>query len=171
MTASLSDLEARLTALERIDAIKQVQYRYWHSVDRQRLDDVRDCFVETGAVIDMQGVAPCADREDFIAVLRAQGGKPGFHTLHTGNNPFITLTGPDVAEGVWDAFFIGIDVGDRLTYQLSGQYDNRYVLKGGRWFIQTQRFRQTSLLVQKIAEDGSPTVVTFGLPDAKVFDQ
>jgi len=73
------------------------------------------------------------------------------------------------AEGIWDAFFIGIDVGDRLTYQLSGQYTNRYILRNGRWYIQTQHFRQTSLLVQKIAEDGSPTVVTFGLPDPSVF--
>ncbi len=171
MTISLSDLEARLIAIEHTGAIKELQYRYWHSVDRQRLDEVRECFVASGAVIDMQGVAPCADREDFISVLKAQGGKPGFHTLHTGNNPFITLTGADTAEGVWDAFFIGIDVGDRLTYQLSGAYNNRYVLEGGRWYIQTQHFRQTSLLVQKIGEDGAPTVVTFGLPDAKVFDQ
>lgn len=171
MAATLADLEARLTAMEHVSAIKELQGRYWHSVDRQRLDDVRGCFVETGAVIDMQGVPPCNDREDFIRALKANGGKPGFHSLHTGNNPAITLTGADTAEGVWDAFFIGIDVGDRLTYQLSGEYNNRYVLQNGRWYIQTQRFHQTTLLVQKIAEDGSPTVVTFGLPDDKVFDK
>jgi hypothetical protein len=171
MTASLSDLEARIMRMEQIAAIKELQQRYWTSVDRQKLDTVRDCFVAAGAVIDMQGVPPCADREDFIAVLKAQGGKPGFHSLHTGNNPVITLTGADTAAGVWDAFFIGIDVGDRLTYQLSGEYNNRYVLQDGRWFIQVQHFRQTSLLVQKIAEDGTPTVLTFGRPDPAVFDK
>ena len=56
--ATLSELEARLTALEHINAIKEVQARYWLSVDRQRLDEVRDCFVETGAVIDMEGIQP-----------------------------------------------------------------------------------------------------------------
>ncbi|MDB5393146.1 MAG: nuclear transport factor 2 family protein [Rhodospirillales bacterium] len=171
MATTLADLEARLTAMEHIAAIKELQSRYWHNVDRQKLDDVRNCFVEIGAVIDMQGVPPCNDREDFIKVLKANGGKPGFHSLHTGNNPFITLTGPDTAYGVWDAFFIGIDVGDRLTYQLSGEYKNNYVLKDDRWYIQTQRFLQTSLLVQSIAEDGSPKVVTFGLPDDSVFDK
>ncbi len=169
MTATLSDLENRLATLEHVNAIKELQARYWTSVDRQKLDDVRDCFVETGVVIDMEGVAPCKDREDFIKVLKANGGKPGFHSLHTGNNPFIRLTGDNSAEGVWDAFFIGIDVGDRLTYQLSGEYNNKYVLSNGRWYIQTQHFRQTSLLVQKIGEDGTPTVLTFGLPDPSVF--
>ncbi len=53
MSGTIADLEARVVALEHINAIKEVQYRYWHSVDRQKLDDVRDCFIENGAVIDM----------------------------------------------------------------------------------------------------------------------
>jgi hypothetical protein len=171
MAVTLADLEARLTAMEHVNAIKELQSRYWHNVDRQQLDAVRDCFVESGVTIDMQGVPPCDTREDFIKVLKANGGKPGFHSLHTGNNPFITLKSATTAEGIWDAFFIGIDVGDRLTYQLSGEYNNKYVLQNGRWYIETQRFRQTSLLVQRIGEDGSPKVVTFGLPDDGVFDK
>jgi hypothetical protein len=169
--SSLPELEARIVALEHINAIKEVQHRYWHSVDRQMLDDVRDCFIENGAVIDMEGVPPCNSREDFIAVLKAQGGKPGFYSLHTGNNPFVKITGAVAAEGVWDAFFVGIDVGDRLTYQLTGQYNCTYVLRNGRWYIKTQKFRQTSLLIKKVAEDGSEKIITFGMPDGKVFDK
>jgi len=169
--ASLSELEARIVALEHINAIKEVQYSYWHNVDHQNLDAVRDCFIENGAVIDMQGVPPCTTREDFIKVLKAQGGKPGFYSLHTGNNPHIKIVGAVHAEGTWDALFVGIDVGDRLTYQLTGRYENRYVYRNYRWHIQVQKFRQTSLLIKKIGEDGKETVVTFGLPDDKVFDK
>jgi hypothetical protein len=169
MTATLSDLESRLAALEHINEIKELKARYWSSVDRQRLDAVRACFVEHGAIIDMEGIPPCSDREDFIKVMTAQGGKPGFHSMHSGQNPIITLTGPDTATGVWDAFFVGIDMAQRLTIQLSGEYNDVYVRAGGRWLIQVQKFRQTSLLIQNIAEDGSPTVVSFGLPDPGVF--
>ena len=171
MSGNLADLESRVAALEHINAIKKVQYRYWHCVDRQLLDDVRDCFIDNGAVIDMEGVPPCNSREDFIAVLKAQGGKPGFLSLHTGNNPAIKITGAVHAEGTWDALFVAVDVADRLTYQLTGQYDNRYVKRNDRWYIQVQKFRQTSLLIKKIAEDGSEKIVTFGLPDSKVFDK
>lgn len=171
MSLSLSELEARLIAMEHANAIRELQGRYWLSVDRQRIDDVRECFLETGVVIDMEGIPPCKDREDFIRVLKANGGKPGFHSLHTGNNPVIRVTSETEAEGRWDAFFVGIDTADRLTYQLTGEYNNRYVLRDGRWYIQTQHFRQTSLLVQKIGEDNAPTVLTFGLPDPSVFDK
>jgi len=169
--SSLPDLEARIVALEHINAIKELQYRYWHSVDRQQLDDVRECFLEVGAVIDMEGIPPCSDREDFIKVLKAQGGKPGFYSLHSGHNAFVKLTGAVQAEGVWDAFFVGIDVGDRLTYQLTGQYTNKYILRNYRWYIQIQHFRQTSLLIKKIGDDNKETILTFGKPDPQVFDK
>jgi hypothetical protein len=45
------------------------------------------------------------------------------------------------------------------------------VLRNGRWYIKTQKFRQTSLLIKKVAEDGSEKIVTFGMPDGKVFDK
>ena len=171
MSGNLADLEARIYALEHINAIKEVQYRYWHSVDAQKLDDVLDCFIDNGATIDMEGVPPCKTREDFIEVLKGQGGKAGFLSLHTGNNPQIKITGAVHAEATWDALFVAVDVADRLTYRLTGQYDNRYVKRNDRWYIQVQKFRQTSLLIKKIAEDGSEKVVTFGLPDSKVFDK
>jgi len=169
--ATLSELETRLTALEHINAIKEVQARYWLSVDRQRLDDVRDCFVETGAVIDMEGIQPCNDREDFIQRLKANGGKTGFLSLHAGQNPVIRLTGEAEAEGRWDMIFLAVDTADRLTYQLTGEYNNRYVLRNGRWYISVQRFRQTALLLHRIGEDNRPSVLTFGLPEANAFDK
>ena len=129
------------------------------------------CWIDNGAVIEMEGVAPCKTREEFVAVLKAQGGKSGFLSLHTGNNPQIKITGAVHAEATWDALFVAVDVADRLTYQLTGQYDNRYVKRNDRWYIQVQKFRQTSLLIKKIAEDGTESVVTFGLPDSKVFDK
>jgi hypothetical protein len=171
MSGNLADLESRVYALEHLNAIKDVQYRYWHCVDAQQLDDVKDCFIDNGAVIDMEGVAPCNSREDFIAVLKAQGGNPGFLSLHSGHNPQIKITGAVHAEGTWDALFVAVDVANRLTYRLTGRYENRYVKRNDQWKIQVQKFRQTSLLIKKIEEDGSEKVITFGKPDPKVFDK
>jgi hypothetical protein len=169
MTATLDDLATRLAVLEAVNAIKELKSRYWRSVDRQNLAAVRACLVADGAVIDMEGVPPVADREAFIKVIEVQGCRPGFYTMHSGQNPIIRLTGPDRAEGIWDAFFTGIDVGQRITIQLTGEYNDVYVRQDGNWLIQVQKFRQTSLLIQAVAEDGSSKVVTFGLPDAAVF--
>jgi hypothetical protein len=171
MSGNLADLESRVYALEHVNAIKEVQYRYWRCVDAQQLDEVLDCFIDNGAVIEMEGVPPCNTREDFIKVLKAQGGKSGFLSLHSGHNPQIKITGAVHAEGTWDALFVAVDVADRLTYQLTGRYENRYVKRNDLWKIQVQKFRQTSLLIKKIADDGTEQVITFGLPDPKVFDK
>jgi len=171
MSGNLADLESRVYALEHMNAIKEVQYRYWYCVDAQKLDEVKDCFIDNGAVIDMEGIPVCNTREDFVAVLKANGGKPGFLSLHSGHNPQIKITGAVHAEGTWDMLFVAVDVADRLTYQLVGQYTNRYVKRNDQWKIQVQKFRQTSLLIKKIEEDGSEKVITFGKPDPKVFDK
>jgi hypothetical protein len=168
--SSLPELEARIVTLEHISAIKEVQHRYWHGVDQRNFDMVRECFLDGGVTIDMEGVPVCNSVDDFIKVLQANGN-PGFLSLHTGHNEFVHMTGAVQAEGQWDAFFTAVDVGQRLTYQLTGQYTNQYVVRNGRWFIKVQKFRQRSLLIKKIAEDGSEQVVTFGAPDPKVFDK
>jgi len=171
MSGNLADLESRVYALEHMNAIKEVQYRYWHCVDAQKLDEVKECFIDNGAVIDMEGIPVCNTREDFIAVLKANGGKLGFLSLHSGHNPQIKITGAVHAEGTWDMLFVAVDVADRLTYQLIGQYTNRYVKRNDQWKIQVQKFRQTSLLMKKIEKDGSEKIIIYGAPDPKVFDK
>ena len=75
MEPSIAELVRRVETLEHINAIKDLKSRYWASADRQLLDEVRDCYLPKGAVVDFQGVPLCKDREEFIAVLKAQGGK------------------------------------------------------------------------------------------------
>lgn len=171
MEPSVSELARRVEVLEHINAIKDLKARYWSSVDRQRLDDVRDCFAAEGAVIDFEGVARCETREAFIAVIKEQGCRPGLYNMHHGQNPRIQVTGPAEAKGAWDVYFFSIDAAARITIQMSGEYDDRYVLKDGRWWIQTTRFRQTSFLMQKIDENGAPTVTSLGEQNLQAFGQ
>jgi len=171
MEPSASTLLKRIETLEHVNAIKDLKARYWTSVDRQRLDDVRDCFVPEGAVVDFDGVPRCENRDAFIAIIREQGCRPGLYNMHHGQNPRIRVTGPAEATGLWDVYFFSIDAGARITIQMSGDYEDRYVLQGGRWMIQSTRFRQTSFLMQKIDEKGCPTVITLGQQNLHAFGQ
>lgn len=169
MTNELADLKRRIAALEDVSAIKELKSRYWSSLDRQRFDDVRACFVAKGAVIDMEGIPRCEDREAFLRIITDQGGRPGVYNMHHGHNARITLTGSDTAAGMWDSFFYGIDVGTRTTIQLSGEYDDLYVRDQGRWWIKTMKFRQTSFLMQKVDDMGQPTIVSLGEANLQAF--
>ena len=169
MSDDLKDLSRRIAALEDIAAIKELKFNYWNHLDGVRLEEVRACFVPKGAVIDMEGIPRCEDREAFLKIVKEQAGKPGTYNMHHGHNARIRLTGPDTAEGKWDSYFYGIDVGARTTIQLSGEYDDVYVRDQGRWWIKSLRFRQTSFMMQTIDEKGHPTVVSLGTPNPDAF--
>jgi hypothetical protein len=168
----MTDMKAlaqRVAALEDVAAIKDLKYNYWNHLDGYRLDQVRDCFVAKGALIEMEGIPRCEDREAFVQIAKEQGGRPGMYNMHHGHNARITLTGPDTAAGKWDSYYYGIDVNTRTTIQLSGEYDDVYVREGGRWWIKTLRFRQTSIMMQKVDENGQIKVVSLGTPDPNAF--
>ena len=171
MELMLAALLERVETLEHVRAIEDLKARYWSLMDRMQLDDVRECFVAEGAIVDFQGVPYCDDRDKFLSIVREQGGRPGVHNAHHGQNPRIAITGRDTASGVWDVYFSSIDVPNRITIQMTGGYDDRYVLKDGRWLIRSTQFRQSSFLMQKIDEAGQPAIISLGEQDLHAFRQ
>jgi hypothetical protein len=162
---------ARLDALESINAIKELKARYWRACDRQRPDEVRECFAPKGAVIDYQGFPRFDDREGFVQLYRELGCRPGVMDMHHGQNPQIRLDGPDAASGQWDVYFFGLDLNARTTIQLAGEYADDYVRQDGRWYMQASRFTRTSFLMQSIDKDGASRCIGFGEQLAPAFGQ
>jgi hypothetical protein len=158
MSSSLEDLAKRIQALEDIEAIKQLKHRYWRACDRQRPDDVRECFVPEGAVVDYENVCKFADREDFVELYTRLGCRPVVIDIHHGQNPEIFLDSPDSARGTWDIYYYGIDTGARTATQLAGYYNDEYVKRGGRWWIAKTVFIRTSFVMTEISPEGAPVV-------------
>jgi hypothetical protein len=117
----------------------------------------------------MEGVA-CRQRDEFIDYVRRASDRPGLFNLHAGQNPRISATGIDRAEGRWDVFFTSIDVGARLTIQMTGEYFDGYVRREGHWLIDSLTFRQTSFLMQRIDEHGVPHVLSLGRSNDAAFN-
>ena len=171
MEPNTADLLRRIEDLEHVAAIKDLKARYWNAVDHQRLDEVRDCYAPDGIALDFEGIPPCQTRDDLIKIIKEQGGRAGFHSAHHGHNPRVRITGPAEAEGLWDMHFSSIDVNERVTIQMTGEYEDRYVLKDGRWWIKATKFRQTTFLMQKIDEKGAPAVVSLAGQNLQAFNK
>jgi hypothetical protein len=159
MSTDLESLARRLQRLEDIEAIKQLKHRYWRACDRQKPDDVQDCFLPEGAVVDYENVGRFEDRESFVDLYRRLGCQPAVIDIHHGQNPEIEITGPDSARGTWDVYYYGINTEARTATQLAGYYHDDYVRRDGRWWIAETRFFRSSFQVTEISAEGGTKVM------------
>ncbi len=149
--ATLDRLEARIAALQDIEAIEALKSRYWRALDRKRPDDVQDCLAPD-ASIDFEGLPRYESREAFMQMARQAATAPGTFGMHHGQNPRITLTGENTAEGEWDIFYHGIDTQAGTLTQMAGAYHDTYRRENNRWWIATMQMRIKSLHVQRAAK-------------------
>jgi hypothetical protein len=168
--SNIAELEQRLRALEDINAIRELKARYLRACDRKQPDVMRDCFIEHGAIIEADNFPSFNDREGWVKVFTELAvNNPNVMDTHHGQNPQITLTGPDAATAVWDLQFTQINLKERTVVNLAGEYRDEYVRHAGRWLISSQKFRQTSFLMRIVSEDGQEKVLALGKPPAAGF--
>jgi hypothetical protein len=170
ISARLDGLEHRLHALTDCAAIEALKARYWHAVDLKRPDDVFGCLAED-VVVDYEGLPRFESRDAFMAVVRQGAARTQAFDMHHGQNPRITLTGADTAEGEWDVLYYGIDFSARTLIQMAGAYRDTYVRLGGRWWIASTAMRQTSLHVQSVDEAGGASTTILGRAAAPISFQ
>jgi hypothetical protein len=169
MSVTLEDLARRLQALEDINAIKALMSHYFRCCDRQDPDEVRDCFDPDGVTIDFEGFPPYDNRDDFAAMFKRLACVPNIVDMHHGQNPEVTLTGPDTASGKWDLFFFQIETETRRLIQLSVRYDNDFVRKNGRWYLKKCFSRQNYSIVRMVGDDGRDQIVSLRKPGVLEF--
>jgi hypothetical protein len=159
--ARLTQLEAGLTALQDIDAIETLKHRYWRAVDRQDPATVEACLAPD-VIVDFDSLPSCETRAAFMHIIRQAAAQPASFGMHHGQNPIITLTGADTAEGVWDVFYYGIDASSGTLTQLAGAYTDTYRRHRGAWLIATTTMRITSLHVQQGGPGRAPITAILG---------
>ena len=158
MSSDVECLARRIQVLEDIEAIKQLKHRYWRGCDRQKPEDVRDCFLPDGAVVDYENVGRFEDRDSFVDLYRRLGCRDAVIDIHHGQNPEIEVTSADTARGTWDVYYYGIDLEARTATQLAGYYLDEYVRRDGRWWIAETRFFRTSFVMTEVSPQGGTTV-------------
>jgi hypothetical protein len=170
MTATLEDLARRVAAMEDIAAVTALKVRYLRACDRKQPDIVRDCFVQD-AVIDFEGFPVFTHRDDFVDLYARFGCVPNVLDMHHMQNPVVTLTGPDTAEGLFDLYFFQIDKQARTMIQLASSYEDRFVRRDGRWLFSHSKSRRLSFLMQEVDADGLAKVVGLGEQTQTAFGQ
>ena len=125
------DLEARITRLEDIEAIKQLKARYCEICDDMHNPDrIASVFADDG-IWEAEGFG-FAQGHDAIREL-FQGFQNNFRfSQHNIANPIIEVDG-DTATGVWYLIGPWTHAEDGKAIWMTARYDDEYVKVDGQW--------------------------------------
>jgi hypothetical protein len=131
-------MENRMTlALEDMELIRQLKYRYCRCIDTANVDELRTLFTEDAGVCYVGGSYrfEVQGREAICGAIRQ-----AFHAeaiaFHHVNHPEITLTSPTEATGTWYLKDWFLDLRHKIITDGSALYKDRYVKRNGQWLIQ-----------------------------------
>lgn len=145
--APSDDLAARIAALEAVEEIKRVKYRYLRACDRKQPEVFRACFADQ-AVLDygeklgsFTGVEGIARLFEAIALKKVDGHYVVFD-MHHAVHPDIRLTSADTADGDWSLRFRQVNL-ERGTETIGAiEYSDTYVRVDGAWLIGRSEVRE-----------------------------
>ena len=132
-----------MDALQEIEAIKRLKYRYFRLLDLKQWDELAACFVEEATSAYGDGKYSFAGRDQIMKFLVDALGRPSILTAHHGHHPEIDLTGDGSATGIWALEDTVIDVQHGVTIRGAGFYSDEYVKVDGQWKLQSTGYRRT----------------------------
>jgi hypothetical protein len=133
----VGDLERRLCALEDIEAIKRLKYRYWRCLDLKLWAELATCFVADATVSYGEGQYSFQGVEAIMSFLReALGRESGSVTIHQGHHPEIELTSETTAKGTWALYNYMFNEPQKRGIRIGAFYHDGYVKAGGEWRLQ-----------------------------------
>jgi hypothetical protein len=129
--------------LQEIEAIKQLKYRYFRSLDTKSWDEMADCFVEDATSAYDEGRYAFEGRDAILGFLKDALGRASVVTMHHGHHPEITLTGPTTATGIWYLEDLVIDTERNSMLHGAAFYRDEYVKEEGAWKLRSTGYRRT----------------------------
>lgn len=140
--SKLEELEARIKALEDIEAIKKLKAKYWRCCDKKLWNELEECFTED-AVADYFPNMHFDGRKAIIQFLEGSLSPDTMITSHGGHSPEIEIISDKEARGIWVLNdLVIIQPGARMRGY--GHYEEEYVKEDGQWKIKI--LKQTRII-------------------------
>jgi len=153
----VSDIERRLHALEDVEAIKRLKYRYWRHLDLKQWEELAECFVADATVSYGSGRYRFSGVTEIIGFLRQSlGVETGSVTIHHGHHPEIELTSETTARGSWALYNYLFNERQKRSVRIGAYYHDDYVKMGGAWKLRHVGY--TTLFHEEWSRDDLPSL-------------
>jgi len=140
--ADLAQLDRRLRALENIEALKQLKYRYWRHLDLKQWDELARCFAPDATVCYSSGKYEFKGVAAIMGFLsESLGHERGSITIHHGHHPEIELLDETRARGTWALYNYMFNLKQNRGIRIGAYYDDAYVKLDGAWKFQHIGYR------------------------------
>ena len=130
-----------MNALEEVEAIRQLKYRYLRAVDLKLWDLLASTFAPDAVTAYDSGKNAHVGRDAIVKWLRGAMDNQ-IVTMHHVHHPEIELTSPTTATGIWHLEDRVINDGPALPEMPAhsilvgtAYYSDEYVKRDGRWLI------------------------------------
>jgi len=142
--ATVAELEARIQALEDIEAIKRLKYKYLRCLDTKHWDGMAETFAVDAVTSYSDGELSFQGRDEIMKFLResALGTPTGMIGVHHVHHPEIEMTGPTTAKATWALYNYLLHPGEHSGLRLCAFYHDEYVKTGGQWLIKSTGYRR-----------------------------
>jgi hypothetical protein len=156
--ADLAELERRLRALEDVEAIKRLKYRYWRCLDLKLWDEMAGCFTPDATVDYGGGTYRFQGVESILRFLRESLGRERGLLLgyHHGHHPEIDVTGEATARGVWALDNYLLDDPRKRGVRIAAYYHDDYARTGEGWQIRHTGY--TYVFHEEWSRDDTPSL-------------
>ncbi len=144
-----------MAALDEIEAIKRLKYKYLRCLGTKSWAELAECFVEDAISTYDSGKYTFEGRDQIIGFLEKALGSPTMLTLHQVHHPEIELTSATTAIGTWYLEDMVIDTRSNTTLRGASFYHDEYVKAGGAWKLKSTGYERTFEEVQDRAETPS----------------
>ena len=133
----LEEMEKRLKAMEDVEEIKKLHYRYINCLNFAKWDEIMECFAENSQLDLGEGSQKGRVTKGKAEISKAfhlmssyHLGREGYCVVH----PIISVDG-DTATGTWLSYFLNVlSRGEEpVLHWMQGKYDCEYIKENGQW--------------------------------------
>ncbi len=141
--ADLAELERKVRALEDIEAIKRLKYKYLRCLDLKLWDELAECFTPDATTDYADGELHFEGVEAIMKFLRESlGPETGIIDVHHCHHPEIELTSETTATGTWAMWNYLIGKPINWGFRMAAHYHDQYVKVDGQWKIRSTGYKR-----------------------------